>query len=63
MESVKNIDFMFEMAFNKKISQFYSHIKNPLDSSLLLKSETDTVSITRNTVYNVFDVPTVFKSF
>ena len=61
MGSIKNIDFMFEVAFNKKIPQFYSHIKNPIDDSLELKSETDTILVSNNTVYNVFDVPTHLK--
>lgn len=63
MESVKNIDFMFEMAFNKKVPQFYSNIKNPIDGSLVLKSETNTISISNNTIYNVFDIPTHLKVF
>ncbi len=59
MSTVKNIDFMFEIAFNKKLPFFYNQLIN--NNTELLNFTQQKLSPKSNTIYNIFDVPSHLK--
>lgn len=61
MGDSNSIDFMFELAFNKKLPSFYNSIFFPnSDTPLLVSEESKSIKIQKE-VISVFDVPSHFK--
>lgn len=57
MIQVKEIDFMFEIAFNKRLPDFYDQAKEHVEGSTLFNSESTEVPELVNTICLVYDVP------
>lgn len=61
MINIKEIDFMFEMAFNKTLPHFYQKSCNISDDTILLNAEETITPSVDNKIYTVIDVPSYIK--
>ncbi|MBT8393235.1 MAG: GNAT family N-acetyltransferase [Flavobacteriaceae bacterium] len=57
MTQIKKIDFMYEIAFNKKLPAFYSAASENIEGTALLNAESLIVPDLRNVIHLVYDVP------
>jgi len=63
MGALNNIDFMFEIAFNKKLPSFYNRICHLNNDSPLLSNEQVKIPEISNNVCTISDVPSHLKVF
>ncbi len=61
MSDLIKIDFMFELAFNKAIPDFYYEAKRKTDGEVLAYSQTNDFPDLSDKIYMVYDVPTSLK--
>jgi hypothetical protein len=57
MSDLKKIDFMFELAFNKSLPDFYDQVQYKSDYEVLLNSASSEVPSLNDNIYMVYDVP------
>ena len=61
MTNIKEIDFMFEIAFNKTLPHFYKQSYHIMDDTPLLSSDETITPSVDNEIYTVIDVPSYIK--
>ena len=61
MRNIHEIDFMFEIAFNKTLPDFYDEAFQTLDDKILLTSDSEELPQLSNKIKMVYDVPSFLK--
>ena len=61
MTNVQEIDFMFELAFNKNLPGFYSQVSQVSDEDILLTSKSEENPQLLNKIKMVYDIPLYLK--
>lgn len=61
MTQVKEIDFMFEIAFNKRLPDFYIEAKQKTDGHVLVSSQPTEFPDLNDKIYLVYDAPSFLK--
>jgi len=61
MTNIQEIDFMFEMAFNKNLPGFYDQAIQISNEKILLTSELEEIPQLLNKIHMVYDIPSYLK--
>lgn len=61
MSHLQKIDFMFELAFNKKLPDFYYQAQRKTDGQVLVSSQPNEFPDLKDEIYMIYDVPSVLK--